>query len=83
MDEIAKIYIIKMDKTYRIKVFVESIWIERQEPRADNLQFSKADYPRVYWTEYSAWSIDVLDMLIDDYEADIDDVNAKLDAESN
>jgi len=83
MDEIAKIYIIKMDNIYRIKVFVNTIGIERQEPREDNVLFNKADYPRVYWTEYSARNIDVLNILIADYETYIADVNAKLDAESN
>jgi hypothetical protein len=83
MDEIAKIYIMDNGNIYRIKVFEKSIGIERQDPREDNVLFPKADYPRVYWTEYQAWNIDVLDILITDYEAYIADVNAKLDADSN
>jgi hypothetical protein len=83
MDEIAKIYVMDSGNLYRIKVFEKSIGIERQDPREDNVLFPKTDYPRVYWTEYSAWNIDVLDILITDYEAYINDVNAELDAESN
>jgi hypothetical protein len=83
MDEIAKIYIMQQGNIYRIKVFEKTIGIERQDPREDNVLFNKADYPRVYWGEYQAWVIDILDILITDYEAYIADVNANLDAESN
>jgi hypothetical protein len=73
MDEIAKIYLHKNGKVYRVKVFEKTIWIERQRPHGDNLAFDRShwNYRGLYWQEDSAWNLDALNELITDYERDL------------
>ena len=83
MDEIAKIYLRNLYGKYRIKVFEKSIGVERQSPREDNVLFARLMYPTLYDERDASWNMSALNLVINDYEAYIAYVNAKLDAEGN
>lgn len=66
MNEIAKLYISRDGKTYRLKVFTRSISIERQ-PNGENVL---VDRPAgIYKAETEAWGFEVIEELITRYEA--------------
>jgi len=67
MDELAKLYIRRGDKLYRIMVFENTVRIE-QQPGGDNQPVNRHDYD-VYDEATSAWDFDVLGRLIDVYQA--------------
>lgn len=66
--ELAKLYFMSDGKIYRAKLFPNTVWIERQDPHAGNIPFESNKFGRVYWGEYQCWNIDILQLLIDEYE---------------
>ena len=70
MDEIAKLYLDYEGKRYRVKVFENTVGIERQ-PNGQNVLLSKADYPddaaRVYNADTGAWDYWALGRLLKQY----------------
>jgi hypothetical protein len=70
MDEIAKLYIEYEGKRYRVKVFENTIGIERQ-PNGENILLAKAEHPddagQVYNVESGAWDYWALGLLLKHY----------------
>lgn len=73
-DWVARIYIMRGEATYRIKVFNETLSIERQ-PGGPNTIYSLADEPArlVYDVERDAWNNAAIDELIERYISDSSD----------
>jgi hypothetical protein len=68
--ELAKLYIDFEGKRYRVKVFANTVGIERQ-PNGDNILLSKADHRddagRVYNADTGAWDYWALGLLLKRY----------------
>ena len=65
-DNPAILYFRRGGVLYRVKAFVETVWIERQL-NGDNLPYSRADHP-VF--DGLIWNFDVIDALVKLYQAD-------------
>ena len=79
-DYLAKHYIVRPTGHYRIKVFQQSVGIERQSPRDMNLLFKRAEYP-VWDAEarypMAEWKLKEIDRLVVAYEQAIAHMEAE------
>lgn len=66
MDEIAKLYISRDGKTYRLKVFTQSVGIERQ-PQGENILIARP--VAIYNSDTGIWGFEAIGELITRYEA--------------
>lgn len=53
---------------YRVKVFENTVWVERQQPAGENLQFDLTNYENLYSTMDSVWNHETLNFLLRHYE---------------
>jgi hypothetical protein len=66
MDELAKLYFKLDGLTYRVKVFDNTLWIERQ-PGGDNLAFERSQWP-IWNAETNVWDLGELTRLVGAYK---------------
>lgn len=67
MEEVSSLYIRVSGSVYRVKVFAQSVWVERQ-PGGDNLPFARADHP-VF--DGQTWDLAALSILIGSYHSEV------------
>lgn len=53
---------------YRIKVFENTVRVERQQPAGENLQFDLTNYEKIYSPLDDIWDINTLGLLLREYE---------------
>ena len=69
MENDPRIYVRRSGRMYRITIQRNTVWVERQTPRAFAGNRPMKTDPDDLW-DGSAWNLDILDVAIDRYERD-------------